>query len=431
MVQVANTFPLSPSLWAATAVPPPRTTPLSGSTRADVLVIGGGYAGLSTALHLAEQGVDVVVLEAREIGFGGSGRNGGQVNPGLKHDPDELIALYGPERGEYLVRFSGGTADTVFGLIDKHGMDVPRVRAGWIQGAHTPDALRTIENRARQWACYGAAGEVLDRAGAAALMGTDRYLGGWVDTRGGVIQPLSFVRGLAQAALVAGARIHTDSPVAALTREGTQWTARTVGGAQVNADRVVICTNAYVGNLWPGLQQSIIDIGSYQVATRPLPPGIRATIMPKGHYVSDSRTLVLYFRLDHEGRLLMGGRGPFREPKGPGDWAHLERVLAKMYPQAAGQPIEYRWCGRVAVTRDYLPHLHEPAPGLLVDIGCQGRGVGLQTAMGQVMAQYLVSGDAKVLPVPFTPIKSFPLYPLRRLYVGAVVNWYRMIDGGL
>lgn len=430
MAQAAP-FPLSPSLWAATAVPAPRTAPLSESIKADVLIIGAGYAGLSTALHLAEHGINVVVLEAREIGFGGSGRNGGQVIPGLKHDPDELVAMYGPEHGSRLVQFVGSTADTVFDLIEKHGMDVPRVRTGWIQGAHTSQALKITEARARQWERQGVKTQVLDRAGAQALMGNGHYLGGWVDTRAGSIQPLSYVRGLAKAALAAGARIFTDSPVSGLERQGSAWVARTAGGAQVTAERVVMCTNAYGGKLWPGLQQSVIDACTYQVATRPLPPEIRDTILPQGHVVSDTRNLLLYFRLDHQGRLLMGGRGPFREPRGPADWAHLERVLAKMFPQAAGQPIEYRWCGRVAITRDYMPHLHEPAPGLLADIGCQGCGVGLQTAMGRAMAQYVMNGNPKTLPVPITPITGFPLYGLRRLYVGAVVNWYRLRDGGL
>ena len=105
--------------------------------------------------------------------------------------------------------------------------------------------------------------------------------------------------------------------------------------------------------------------------------------------------------------------------------------MLKLFPQVAGTPFEYRWCGRVAVTRDYLPHLHEPEPGLLVDIGCQGRGVGLQTSMGRAMAQYVATGDANALPVPLSPVVPFPLYGLRRLYVNAVVTWYRMTDGGV
>lgn len=424
-------FPLSPSLWAATATPPPATAALDASRRADVLVIGGGYAGLSTALHLAQRGIDVVLLEAREIGFGGSGRNGGQVIPGLKHDPDDLLRMYGQERGANLIRFAGTTADLVFDLIAQHGMDVPHVRQGWIQGAHTPQALTVAQQRAEQWRRHGVAARTLDAAAAAALLGTDRYLGGWLDPRAGSIQPLSYVRGLAGAAIAAGARLYTDTPVDRLQRSGSDWVATTTAGATVTAARVVMGTNAYGADLWPGLQPSIIDANTFQVATQPLPEAIRASILPQGQVCSDTRNLLLYFRLDHQGRLLMGGRGPFREPRGQEDWAHLERVMVKMYPQVAGVPYEYRWCGRVAITRDYLPHLHEPEPGLLIDIGCQGRGVGLQTAMGKAMAAYVATGDQAELPVPVTPIKGFPLYGLRRLYVNAVVTWYRMRDGGM
>ena len=238
-------------------------------------------------------------------------------------------------------------------------------------------------------------------------------------------------RGLARAALNAGAVLHTETPVTGLKRVDGKWTASTARGPSVVADRVVMCTNAYGGGLWPGLKPSIIDANTFQVATAPLPERLRAGIFPEGHVTSDTRNLLLYFRLDHQGRLLMGGRGPFREPRGDADWAHLERVMVKMFPQVAGTPFEYRWCGRVAITRDYMPHLHEPQPGLLVDIGCQGRGVGLQTSMGRAMAEYVATGDANALPVPLSPIVPFPLYGLRRLYVNAVVTWYRMTDGGV
>lgn len=424
-------FPLSPSLWAATAVPAPPTEPLRDSVTTDVAIVGGGYAGLSTALHLAQRGVRAIVLEAREIGFGGSGRNGGQVIPGLKYDPDELIAQFGQERGEKLVRFAGSTADAVFALIERHGMDVPYVRNGWIQGAHTAAALATTRQRAAQWARHGVAARELDQASVSEMIGTTRYLGGWLDPRAGCVQPLSYVRELARTALAAGVSVHTDTPVTSLSRAAGKWTLHTRNGAHVSAERVVLCTNAYGDGLWPGLQQSIIDANTFQVATQPLPDDVRRTIFPHGQVSSDTRNLLLYFRLDHTGRLLMGGRGPFREPHGQQDWHHLERVVAKMFPQAAHIPFEFRWCGRVAITRDFLPHLHEPAPGLLVDIGCQGRGVGLQTRMGAAMAEYVATGDANALPLPLTPIQPLPLYALRRLYVSAVVTWYRLNDGGL
>lgn len=426
-------FPLAPSLWAATAAPAPATAPLDTDTQADVIVVGAGYCGLSTALHLAERGVRVVVLEAKEIGFGGSGRNGGQVIPGLKHDPSELLRMFGPEEGQRLVDFAKGTADAVFELIDKHGMDVPRTRQGWIQGAHTPAALQLAERRTRDWQAQGVAARQLDRNETARLLGTDKYFGGWLDPRGGGVQPLSYARELARAAQAAGVVIHTGTPVTQLTQANGKWQAATARGPRVTAERVVMCTNGYTDGLWPGLRKTIINANSFQVATEPLPEAIRKTVLPEGHVSSDARNLLLYYRLDHAGRLLMGGRGTFREPDTgqPGDWSHLEHVVAKLFPQAAGVPIAYRWCGHVAITRDYLPHLHEPAPGLLIDIGCQGRGVGLQTRMGQALAQYVATGDKKALPVQPSDMRPFPLYGLRRLYVSAVIGWYRMTDGGV
>lgn len=425
-------FPLAPSLWAATACPATPTPRLDTSTRADVCVIGAGYAGLSTALHLAERGASVVVLEAQEPGWGGSGRNGGQVIAGIKFDPDDLRTMFAPEAAERLIGFAGGTADSVFDLIERHRMDVHAVRKGWIQGAHTKAGVDLVRNRCAQWAACGVEGaRFLDRAEVATLLGTDKYLAGWLDPRGGGVQPLSYSRELARVAIVAGARIHGRSAAASLARQGQRWTVTTTHGAAVDAERVVVCTNGYTGDLWPGLRQTIITPNSFQVATEPLPDDDARRILPQGHVTSDTRQLLFYFRLDHQKRLLMGGRGPFREPKSAADWSHLERVLGRMFPAVASVPIAYRWCGRVALTRDFLPHLHEPAPGLLIDIGCIGRGVGLQTAMGRALADYLTTGDERVLPLPVTTIRGLPLYMFRRAYLSAIIAWYRMRDGGL
>jgi len=424
-------FPLVPSLWAATAAPAPPTPPLEESASADVCIVGAGYAGLSTALHLAERGIRALVLEAYEPGWGASGRNGGQVIPGLKYDPDEIAGMFGAERGQRSIEFAGGTADIVFDLIEKHRMDVPRERSGWIQGAHTAAAVDLVKARAAQWSRLGASIQFLDKPEVDHLLGTDKYQGGWLDRRGGAIQPLSYARGLATAALSAGARIHGNTPAARLLRAGARWNIETSRGATVTADRVVICTNGYTSELWPRLRQTAIAVNSYQVATEPLGDNLRNLVLPEGQVLSDTRKLLLYFRLDHTGRLLMGGRGPFREPKGEGDWAHLVRVIGKLFPALARVPIAYRWCGRIAVTRDHLPHLHEPAPGLLIDMGCQGRGIGLQTAMGKAMAEYIATSNAAALPFAFTPIEPIPFHGLQRLYVGAVVTWYRLTDGGL
>jgi len=426
-------FPLGPSLWAATAVDAPLTEALAQDEQADVVIVGAGFCGLSTALHLAEQGVRVAVLEAREVGFGGSGRNGGQVIPGLKYDPSELISKLGADKAQPLIDFAAGTVDAVFNLIDKHQMDVPRVRNGWIQGSHTPAALKLAERRVRDWNGQGVAARFLDRAETARLLGTEKYHGGWLDPRGGGIQPLSYVRGLARAALAAGVRIYTHSPVASLKAGAGKWQVKTAQGCQISAERVVLCTNGYTDDLWPDLRKTIIDANSFQVATEPLPEAVRRTILPEGHVSSDARNLLLYYRIDHTGRLMLGGRGTFQDPdpSRTDHWSHLENAVHKLFPQTIGVPFAYRWCGRVAVTRDYFPHIHEPAPGLLIDIGCQGRGVGLQTRMGQALAHYLISNDRNALPVAPTDIKTFPLYGLRRAYVAAAIAWYKMTDGGL
>lgn len=424
-------FPLAPALWAATAPPAAETPPLDRDVEADVCVIGGGYAGLSTALHLAERGVSVLLLEAREPGWGGSGRNGGQVIPGIKYDPSELVKKFGSEAGEAITAFVGGTADLVFDLIQKHSMDVEYRRAGWIQGAHTAEMVSIVKRRAAEWAARGVPARVLDADEAHAALGARQYLGGWIDPRGGGIQPLAYARGLARAALKAGASLHGESPVTALARTGTGFTVTTAQGAMVKAGKVVIATGGYTDDLVPKLRRTIIAPNSFIIATEPLGDNVAKSILPDGHVTSDTRQLLLYFRKDHHNRVLMGGRGPFREPNTISDWAHLERVLIKFYPQLEGVPIQHRWCGRVALTRDFLPHIHEPEPGLIVDVGCMGRGVGLQTAMGRALAGYAATGDRRELPFPVTPIQPLPFHALHKLYVSAIISWYRLTDGGV
>ncbi len=428
---MAEPFPLAPALWAATAAPAIPTPPLAEDAACDFCVIGGGYAGLSTALHLAEAGGSVILLEAREPGWGGSGRNGGQVIPGLKYDPDDMIRTYGEERGERLLAFASSTADKVFDLIDRHGMDVPRVREGWIQAAHSEDGIALARTRAEQWSRHGVAARLLSKDETAERLGTTSYLGGWLDPRGGGVQPLSYARGLARAALAQGARIHGGSPVLGVHREGGSFRVETAGGRTVQARKVIMCTNAYAGDLVPGLRRTIVDVNSFQVATAPLSDNLRKTILPQGQVSSDTRKLLLYFRLDHTGRLLMGGRGPFREPTSDADWAHLVRVLTKMFPQVADVPIEYRWGGRVAVTQDFLPHIHEPEPDFIIDIGCLGRGVGLQSKMGEALAAYAMDGDPAALPFPIRPIEPIPFHAFRRIGLAAVIAWYRFQDGGV
>ncbi|BCD85536.1 hypothetical protein PSm6_19430 [Pseudomonas solani] len=271
---------LPSSLWAATAKPAVATPPLSESTQADVAIVGAGYTGLVTALHLAEAGVRVCVLDAGEPGWGASGRNGGQVIPGLKFDPEQLIAKFGAARGEAMIAAAGGAADEVFALIERLGIDCDATRKGWIQPAASPVAMRGLEQRAGQWRARGVEVELLDKPAVARRIGSVNYLGGWVDPRAGSVQPMSYARGLARAAVERGAKVHGHSRVTGLRREEGGWVLSTAGGAQVRAERVLLAGNGYTDDLWPGLRQTLIAANSFIVATQPLPAHLRHSVLP-------------------------------------------------------------------------------------------------------------------------------------------------------
>ncbi|UVK38344.1 FAD-binding oxidoreductase [Mesorhizobium sp. AR10] len=401
---------------------------VAAGERVDVLIVGGGILGLSTALHAARLGMSVQVLDAGEIGQGASGLNGGQVIPGLKYDPEWLLHHFGPERGEALVNFAASTANAVFELIEDEKLAVSFVRNGWIQAAHTETALKAAANRDRQWRARGADVRLLNETEIAAMTGAQGYLGGWLDRRAGVIDPLAYTSELARVAAVAGVKIAERQKVVQLGRNAGLWRISTESGAELQAKAVLLATNAYTGGLLPGLAETIVPLHSFQIATAPLSSNLAATILPEGQAVSDSRRILVYYRKSADGRLVLGGRGRMALPTSPADWAHLERALLRLYPALSDVAIEKRWFGRVAMTPDHLPHIHEPEQGLLAVVGCQGRGVGLMTALGERLAGYLGTGDARQLPFPVSPIRPIPFHAFRQVGVAATIAWYRMLD---
>jgi len=415
------------SLWSVTAPPGPECAALGTPVKAQVAIIGAGYTGLAAALLLAEAGTDVVVLESRDVGDCASGLNGGQVIPGVKHDPDTLEALFGAKAGARLIGTAAAAPEVVFALIERLGIACDATRTGWIQPATSEAALQQQAQRVEQWRRRAAPVELLSRAQVAQLTGSGRYLGGLLDRRGGTVQPLSYVRGLARAALGAGARIFTRSAALRLARVSGGYRIDTAAGS-VSAPQVIIATNAYTGAVTGNLRRSIVRVPSFQVATAPIPEKLRATILPGGQSASDTWRLLRYFRVDVSGRLLMGTRGTFAAAPSTHTVRHHYRAVAEIYPQLAGLGFEYHWGGFVAMTPDHLPHLHELSPGLTAGLGYNGRGVAMATVMGGLLARRALGEPLDELGFPVTPVRPVPLHAFSGLGVRATIQYLRLAD---
>lgn len=415
------------SLWAATCAPLAPLSQLSADARAEVVVIGGGYTGMSAALHAAAAGRDVMVLEAGEVGEGGSGLNGGQVIAGLKHDPDVLESLYGERIGAQLVTCSGAAPDLVFDLIRRYSIECDAVRTGWLQLAVSERHREALERRAAQWRRRGADAAVLSDREAAQLTGTACYCGGWIDRRGGTVQPLAYLLGLARAAMAGGARLFIRSPALRLSRRGDDWCVETPRSS-VTARTVVLATDAYTGRPFDALRRTVVAVPSIQVATAPLPQHLRASILPAGQSVSDTQRVLRYFRLDASGRFVLGTRGAYGDVPVPTRTPAHERAVRELYPQLAGLPLEHRWGGLVAMTPDGIPHLHEAAPGLLAGLGYNGRGVAMATAMGRLLARRALGETSASLGFPVTPIRPIRLHALSRMAARATIRYLQARD---
>ena len=420
-------LPLRPSLYADTAVVPTPTPSLDADKRVAVAIVGGGFTGLSTALHLAELGVGVAVLEAHEPGWGASGNNGGQVNPGLKHDPDRIEADFGADLGGRMIAFSYGTTNFTFDLIRRYQIPCEARQNGTLRAAYNEAGAAAIESTAKQCIRRGMPVELLGRQQMREVTGSDRYLCAMLDRRGGDLHPLSYARGLARAAIAAGAAVHGETPALSLTRDGNGWRIQTPR-ATVRADKVLLATNGFSDDLWPGLRRTIVPVFSSIAATASLSEEVARAIMPARSVLYESGHITVYYRIDAHNRLLMGGRGPMRWIEKPSDVAYLIRYAERLWPQIKGAQWTHGWNSRLAITPDHYPHVHEPAENLLISLGCNGRGVALSTAMGGQLARRLAGGRDAPIDMPVTAIKPMPLHAFWPVGVTAAVLAGRVRD---
>src|SRR4030088_2649035 len=367
-----NPLALSPSLYADTAVPPVATPALDSDRTVSVAIIGGGFAGLSTALHLAEQGTDAIVLEAQQPGWGASGNNGGQLNPGLKLDPDTIEATFGVEFGRRMIAFAYNTPVFTLDLIRRHRIAGEARQNGTLRAAYHEANAAAVEKTAEQCIRRGMPVTVLDRDALREATGTDRYVRAMLDRRGGDLQPLSYARGLAGAAIAAGAAIHGQTPATSLRRKGGRWRIDTPR-AVVRADKILIATNGFTDDLWPGLRRTIVPVFSSIAATEPLLDDIARQIMPTRSVLYESGQITVYYRVDASNRLLMGGRGPMQWISDPSAVNYLTRYAVRLWPALRGIGWTHGWDSRLSMSAPHYPLLDHAPPGALLFLGCHGR----------------------------------------------------------
>ena len=394
-------------MWAATAPLPIETYPLEEDISTEVVIIGGGYTGLSTALHL---GPDIcpVVLESNDIGYGASGRNNGLVIPTLsKADPEEIIRTYGKEKGEQTIALIRDSASLVFDLIRKHKMENAGEQNGWIQPAHSPGRMKLVEKRVKEWGDRGLKVDLLEREQLEKITGSKAWFGGWIAHEGGTVHPMAYVRGLAKAASSLGAKIYTNSPALSLICDNDHWIVKTENGS-VKASRIVLATNAYTDDLWPRLRRTFVPVKTWQMATKPLSDNVRKTVLPGRHGLSDTRGDLEFARYDWDGRLVSGASLIFDFNSEERLKEHVGKRLQKNFPQIGEVEWEFIWNGFLSMTTDYLPRLHVLAPGVFTWLGCNGRGVALSTAMGAVLADLVRGQSINDAPLPVTDLKTVP-----------------------
>lgn len=398
------------NLWSLTARPAPRTAELHGEISADVAVIGAGYTGLSTALHLGQAGKSVAVLEAHEIGHGGSGRNVGLVNAGLWIMPDTLIETQGEKWGTKLITALGNGPAAVFSIIEQFGIDCEAVHNGTLHLGRGAPGYRELGERERQWRALGAPVRRLGKAETATLVGTEAFEGALLDERAGTVQPLGYARGLAEAAQAAGARIFTRTPAIAARHENGRWRIETPAGA-VAASWVVAATNAY-SSLIPGYpfaaqQREVTLLPYFQFATEPLPAAAAARILPHRQGCWDTRKVLTSIRMDKAGRLIFGSVGALDALSTGTQRGFARRTLKKLFPFLPDVRFEHFWHGQIGMTQDALPKFHRYGPNAIGVNAFNGRGIAAGTVFGRAMAEYIAEGQEMILPE--TPIGSAPL----------------------
>ena len=419
------------SLWAAMTPPGPDLPELVETAEADVIVIGGGFTGLSTALHLREEGVDVAIVEAMEPGWGASGRNNGQVIPTLSRpDPDDIVAKHGAA-GERFVALLRDSASVLFDVVRRYQIQAEQEQAGWVQPVHSPGRIKIAERRVRQWSKFGASVELLSRDQTRQMLGSDAWFGGFWNKTGGHINPLALSRGLARVVLERGGRIYARSPAASFERTGARWVVKTDKG-EISGRALIVATNAYTGefskSLMPAIAHEVMPVLSWQMATQPLSDDVRKSIIPGRQAMSDTHGELYFARYDARNRLVTGGA-----VIGPGNKAERLKLrvaqrLQRLWPQIGQANFDYVWNGYVGMTTDFLPRIHRLGPDAYGWTGCNGRAVALSIALGDELSKAVRGLPESNLALPFSDPAPIAAHGLLRRLAPLMLMVYRRRD---
>ncbi|MEQ9696047.1 FAD-binding oxidoreductase [Shimia sp. SDUM112013] len=406
---------ISSSLWHHSCAETVSTPALADAVDCDLAVIGGGYTGLSAALHGAEAGASVCLIEADSFGSGGSGRNVGLANAGLWLPPEEINDHLGDAAGQRLSGLLARGPDLVFSLIARHKIACEPVQNGTLHCAHAPSGMKDLENRHAQLRAIGAPVSLLGREEAVARVGSERVYGALFDPRAGTIQPLAYAKGLARAALAAGAHLYEKTPANGIARDGNRWLVTTPQG-RIMARRLLVATGGYARAMDGLATPEIVPVHYFQAATDPMDPAAQACILPGREGCWDTALVMSSWRLDQAGRLIIGAMGQLGHI---GSFAHetwLRRKVTRMFPALAEVPLRQTWHGRIAMTTEHLPKVLCPDPSLMVCFGYSGRGISPGTLFGKHIAEALLNDTPDALPVPPVKVHRLPFAGLRGAY---------------
>ncbi|MCW8127196.1 NAD(P)/FAD-dependent oxidoreductase [Microbulbifer halophilus] len=410
------------SYYAASANPAPVCPPLEGQVEADVCVIGAGYTGLSSALHLAERGYRVVVLEAERIGWGASGRNGGHVGVGQRRGQEDLERLLGADTARQLWDMSVEAVQLVEELITRHGIQCDLKRGIMHLAAkrsHNRDLEQEVELLRKRYGYeqmrYAEEDEVRS------LVGSERYFGAQIDSGSLHLHPLNYALGLADAAAAAGVQFFEHSRVTDY-KGGSLCTVNT-GKGQVKAKNVVLACNGYLGGLEPRMAGKIMPINNFVLATEPLPEELARELIANDHALQDTLFVIDYWKLSGDNRLIFGG-GENYTARFPQDIRHFVRkYMLQVYPQLADTRIEFGWGGTLAISMNRMPHLGRLEPNVFYSQGYSGHGVPTATLAGKLIAEVVAGTEERFDILAQIPTPTFP--------GGTLLRWPGLVAGML